>query len=357
MRLSIRGKALHDAAVKLHAVASKGIASEFSYGRRVTITAQPDRVVLSSTNGHLRARLTLTPDQDPWLKISEPGEVTVDSAVLKKLSKSMGAGIGADHIVHLSVNGDHLAVEDPLTSKRGQLVLLDSHHGFSSFEPHGQTYTLETATLRRGIAAVSSYISDLPHKIRYHMICIHFTRDEVRFVCGDGMRFAISSYPWGGSSRQEKDDARYIIPAGQAEIISCLVSDSQRVDLTFSEATRCYVKSNNGVEMILDGIPQERYIRYEENAYRHHEARCVVDVSRDDLKQALSHIETPDPELIERNEIHAVDFDASLSSTELRTDGQLQSSTTLPARSYSLDGTTRFQAYYAWDHLGDLIHL
>ena len=294
-----------------------------------------------TSNGHTTARLILTADQDPWLKTTRTGKVTVDSGVLKKLAQTVGGAEAGDHVIELYIDGDDLLLADTLTAKRGQLPKLKSHHQFSAEVLKGETYSIDAGIFRRGIAAVSRYTTTYAHKVRYHMVYVHLTDSDTRFVCGSGARFAIASYASDGGRRHEQREAQFILPARQAEIISGLIADAQRVDFTYPSRRRCHIQPDTNIDMVLDGIPGVDYIPYEQNAYRHCEARCLVDLKRENLDEALRHIEAArDIEIEKEGVFHSVVFGTSLTSTELCVaDGRFQCSTPLPAQSYFLGNT------------------
>lgn len=287
MKFVMTKKVLCNALEKMHRVGTRNIRSGFEMSGRVTIDAQADKVVFLATNGFLEARYEINAVEDPNLLISQPGKSTVDVSVFKGIAKAIGGLSNHEAVIELSLDGKMLHLADQgIKGKRGKAKMetIDEHYEFAMKEKQqGFSYTFKTGDLRTGVLSVAKYQTPFAYKVRYQMVCFHFLRDEFRFICGDGQRFAVFTQKCEGEECPAVDNdegVKYIIPADQLQIVTSIISpdESHQVKITFDTASSCSFTPVNGLSLRLLGIPTEPYIAYEKHAFRQNDAQSIVDV-------------------------------------------------------------------------------
>lgn len=346
----------------MNEVATKGIKAEFDKAGRVTLEAKPDRLVASSTNGHLWVTSEVTGITDPNLKITTHGKLTVDSAMAKRITSAIG-GRKQDNILSVEVKDGNLQLQDLESRKdRKSLVkmpIITENHDFSITAPKGGfKYTFSTDALKRGFNAVSKYYSKLSYRLYYQMVCIHFLPDEIRFVCGDGPRFGVYvTYP---TVKPVVTDATEgfmaLLPVDQGSILLGLLENADTVDIVYKDATSAYFRPSNGMEVELKGIPSLQYIAYHQHAFRHNESKAVIDVAYSDLEEAVQVImSVRDKEIEDEGTFHSFLFDANKGGPVnlTVTDRRYTCDFACPATFYSLKADS-YKAEYAARFLQDL---
>ena len=356
MKFQIRGKTFRHAVGQMHLVASKGIASGCADARRLTLEVlRNNRVILSATNGCLHARLTLARSDDPFLKTIRPGRVVVDSAAIKKISTAMAGNEHGDHLLALRLEEDCVVVEDGMTKQVARLKCRSKQPTTFMWPSTGTRLRFESATFARAVGAVARLRppSLRNHKPRYAMICLHSTEGEMRFICGDGMRFGIYAFPWTRASSET--ETRFLLPAEQAEIMAQLAGDARAITLTYPDSTHCHATIDDHVEMFVTGIPDERYIRYDKHAYRSAEARWVLDTTRSQLRAAMSFIDAArDLEREQQDCVPTVILSGDSSALCVENDSH-QVSAPLAAQLHPLTNEARLRCEIFCEHLRDVV--
>lgn len=327
MKLEMTKKHLVDALARMNEIATKGVKSEFEDAGRVTIDAQDDKVVFLSTNGHIFATFEVTKETDAAIKVEETGQVTISSPILLATCRALG-GRADDHVFEL-VATDNLTVKDldrERVDKRRQslveLQILDENHKFQISKPRsGFTYRFPTDVFTKAANTVSKYRPGAAYRIEYEMICLHFLKDEIRFVCGNGSRFGVYCIPLdkAGSDAtgmpsipeiDDEDGKKFVLPVDQASIVMKLLSGSEHVTFTYRDSTHLYIKPENGAVLEVKGIPLVEYIAYEKHAFRTHQAKAIVDIHTLDLEEGASVIwAVRDKEMEDEENYHTYSLD------------------------------------------------
>lgn len=286
MKFVMKKHVLSDALDKMHRIATKGIKAEYDGAGKVTIEVAPDKVEFRTSNGHLFAKWEVTKETDSTVQGSDPGEITADVNVLRNVCNAAGT---EDSALSVSIDNNVLLVKD-MDAKRGgtrraKLETSFQPHNFKiKKSPKGFAYEFDTAIFRDGVSSVGRYVSPFAYKIKYQMICLHFLKDEMRFICGDGMRFAIRSFKDSAT-----EEGKYIMPADQAGIICSVLGDAQKVKITYENEQSCYISPFNGMEMHLKGIPNQKYIAYETHACdRDDDIEAIIRISREEFVQGMA---------------------------------------------------------------------
>lgn len=352
MKIRLRAKTLEYVVRRAHLVASRATAGDSDLAGRITVEASPNRVLFLSANDGLEVRLSLLPGDDPYLTELSPGQATVESHVFWKLAREFASEGKGDHPIDVSVDGDWLRLEDRAAGQQARIGMRRRHHKLRQEVRCGVRKTLLADVLRRGIGATGRYISHVAYKKRYHSILLDFVSDEIRFVCGDGMRFAVNSYPMENS-----EECRVLLHIGQARLMAELLQGSTHVECMLSDE-RFVLSPDDGItEIVLRRPSGMTYIEYQRHAYQTDRACCIIDVRKEDFQRAVAQAEAVRDADAEKKGgfLHTVRFDASDLGLNLSvTEGRSLCDTTIPANFYSLDGTKRFLSDYAWDYLKDV---
>jgi len=359
MKFNIKSATLLDVLEKMHRISTKGIKSEYEMAGRVTIEVSKDKATFKATNGHLFASLEITKETDPTIAGSEDGEATVDVSVLKGVARAMSADV-----MSFALDNGSLVVTDSSSKKKkkAKIETSDKHHDFKiKKNPKGFQYTCPTTIFYDAIQSMGKYVSNLTHKVKYHMICLHFLEDQVRFVCGNGLRFGVLSYNVDEDLPKpdvQGDNKLFLIPADQASIIASVISDAQKMTITYESETSCFIQPFNGMELHLKGIPNESYIPYEVHAFGNQDRiEATVDVSCVDFIESMSLINSVRDKSIETegNFHSATFFAADGKDFECNVDeGRYQCESSCPAKYNKIRSLTKFKSMYAAQFLMDV---
>lgn len=356
MRFCIRAKVLQRLAAHMHLVASKGISHDCLFARRITVEVlRDDRIIMGATNGHLHARLTLRQAEERSLRTIRPGRIILDSSELKKISATMASRGHGDHLLSLALDGPTTVIQDCATQTVARLRH-SNRQSSTWLRPANWHLVIDSKAFITGVRLVSKFVRPrhMGYKIKYEMICLHFTDHEIRFVCGNGMRFAICGLPWGTTDKR-LCGTRCLLPADQAEIMAHLVGDADHIKLSFPDASCCYAAADTHLQMRLTGIPDEEYIRYDNHAYRQKEAAWVLDCTSSHLRDLLSAVAAArDCELEEQGCLPTVIIEGNASSLRM-SDGYRRMTMPFSAKLYPLGDEMSLHTEILREHLDDIV--
>jgi hypothetical protein len=288
---------LAEALVKMAEVGTKGIKTDYEKAFRVTMKVEDDKVNFLSSNGLLNVHWEVTSEGDKNLKCEDNGTATVDVAVAKKIVDSIG-GSRKDNVIAVSVEGDaspalHMKDVDSKGKKLAKMVTFPEDHTFNIPKPRsGFTYIFESEEFQNGIGTTGKYVARRNYTPRYMMLCLHFLKDETRFVCGDGSRFGILRFRLDKDNPDIEDDSgkKFILPCDQAQIIShlCSADDATKIEMIYKNEQTCYIKpQGSNLTLLLHGIPNDQYISYEKHAFNFDDAKTVMDLQRPDFAEGM----------------------------------------------------------------------
>jgi len=282
---------------KMVDVGTKNIKTDYEKAFRVTINVGDDKVNFLSSNGLLDAHWEVTSENDANLKCEDKGSATVDVSVAKKIAASIG-GSSKDNIIAVSLEGDtssalYMKDADAKGKKMAKMVTFSEGHTFSIPKPRsGFSYVFESDEFQRGVSTAGKYVARRNYLPRYMMMCLHFLKDETRFVCGDGSRFGILGFKLDKSNPDIDDDAgkKFILPCDQAQIIAGLCSSeaNKQIEVIYKNEQTCYIKpQESSLTLLLHGIPNDQYISYEKHAFNFDAAKTIVDIKRADFEEGM----------------------------------------------------------------------
>lgn len=367
MKFTMTSKILLDALNKMHRISTKGIKHEYEMAGRVTFLVEPDKVTFKASNGHLFANREITKTTDSNVSGDPNADpITADVTVLKKVVKAVSANNG-DAVLTIMFDGKTVIVQDVENKKRRAKAKIETFHKHHDFVirqgKKGFSYTFPIDLFKNGIT-VGKYASRLNHKIKYQMICLHFLPDELRFVCGNGLRFGILSYKAGTTETPatgvaEKEGVKYIIPADQAAIIGAVVdSSSQKMTIRYESETSCFINPFDGMEMHLKGIPNESFIPYEDHVDgRDNEIEAILDVEGDDYVNCIELVNAVKDQKAEtEGNFHSATFKSGEhGELEIKVDeGRFQCEFSCPANYTNVQNRKEFSSMYAASFLTDV---
>lgn len=362
MKFTMKKQNLFDALRRMGCVATKGVRTDFDKAGQVTISAQSDKVTFLTTNGNLDAFWEVTSITDQSIQNTVSGKVTVDVSVASGIVKTLGGRDSEDHVIQVELDDQNLVLTD-LDAKRNKkssvakMQVLSSHHDLKIKKPtSGFSYTFDSEIFGRAVGLISRYASPVKFRVEYQMICLHFLKDSVRMVCGDGMRFAVFSCEPEKNANIPKEQ-KYLLPVDQAGIIVSLLDGSPKIEITFESPRLYHVQMQNGMQLVLKGIPDETYISYEKHAYRQDEAQNIFDLDRKELSDAVALARSVrDKESEDQGGFLSVRFDAQEDGSwkcEV-VDNKYRCEYGCPANLYSVGERRNFVSHYPAQYLGDL---
>lgn len=365
MKFTLRKDKFSDALSKMVKIGTRSVKSEFDMAGRVTIDASANKVVFYSSNGFLQGRYQLTEHDDPNLKGSTPGKVTVNVNVLRDVVSAIGGPRRKDATLGVEFDGKMLHIEEVGAKgkkSKAKLETQDSHHEIAfSEKPKGFRYNFNTADFVNAITVVGRYQSTMSYRLRYQMICLHFMPEHVRFICGDGMRFAILTQVHEGNDGAVTDEAglKHIIPTDQANIIASVLSPDESIStaVVYESETACYILPQSGLSIYLNGIPAEPYIAYDKHAYRFDKAQDLLEVPTENLVEGMALVAAvEDREIAREGAFHSARFSAGEGSPFrlLVDENRYQCDFSCDAEFKKLSDKAYFESQYAARFLNDV---
>lgn len=359
MKFQVQKKHLADVIDRMSNVATRGIKSEWDKACQITVKTDSNKILFLTSNGHLEAIMEIDDQKDTNLKIETQGAFTADVSVFKKVIQSLGKD---DCIFSLSLekkdNSEALYIKD-ISSKNKKNVKLEVSvlsHDFSISKPKsGFSYTFETRLFCDIISYISKYRAILDYKVKFMMVCLHFLKDKTRFICGDGMRFAIEECELEKPNPlvDTDDGIKYLLPVDQAGIIASIIDDSNTIEFIFKNEHEYYIKPQNGLTLCLKGIPNEKYLNYEKYAYVTDQSVTIIDVKRDDFFEAMNVLRAvEDKDRISKGNFHSCNFIAKDNKLSLSvSEGRYQADIECDIDTY---GNKAFTSCYYHAHLNDI---
>lgn len=319
MKFRIKKICLVDILKKATAVSKNGIKSDFDLADRVffEVDKDKDQVQITATNGHLDFRTIISKSDENGLEITESGQVEVTSSAALQVASAMG-GTNPDTLFDLDVEGEMMRFA--LAGKKRRANIQTLKHVRDIKTPKVQkpllSHTFPADLYHKPIRKVSPFITKQGYKVHYQMICLHFLKDDVRIVCGNGSRFGV--YSLHTPSEVDGDEKRLLIPAEQAKIISSVTEDASEITFIFKDEQTCRIESDNGIEMYLRGIADVQYIKYENHAFRKGEASYIVDASMIAFSEAVGTVGVvKDKELEKEGDIRSAYLDLDVNKQQL----------------------------------------
>lgn len=363
MKFTVKKECFVEALAKMSAVSTNAVKTDYDQAFRVTISAEPKQIVFLGSNGHLSARYEITKEKDPQFNCEEEGIATVDVVATQKIANALG-GETKDNIFLVSTDtgsSPALVIKDTSSKlkKVSKIQILSENHKFSLAKPKkGFAHTFKCDDFIASMNRVVKYITKHNYKVRYLMVCIQFVKDEIRFVAGDGGRFAIYGYKTQPNPAVPDTDEgmKFILPADQAKIITSLLADTNEAEFIFDEEN-CYVKPQNELTILLKGIPKEKYISYEKHAFRAGEAKAIVDVARSDLREVCALLNAARDKELEQQTFPSAWFESNQSKGQLtftNFEGRYHTEFECVADIHVLTGLADYRSHYALEYLTDV---
>lgn len=362
MKFKMKKEVLLQAIDRMKAIATRGIKPEFTAASRVTIEAFADKVSFITSNGHLDAKLEITDTMDNNVVGSSKGKTTVEVAILRDILANLGGKDSNSHVIALESTDSLLKMVDTNSDSKSkkkievEMQTFTEHHSVDVSRPTAEfTHTFDISSFIQSVDSVVPFANPTAYKLRYQMICLHFLENETRFVGGDGMRFAVLITQDKNKSITNADGQKYIIPQDQASIISYVLRGYKHVDLVFRDAQYCYIGAHGGIEMVLKGIPLEKYIAYEAHAFKTDKAQNICDVNRAELESGmrlLSSLRDKEMEKQVRGSCLSVNFDLESRESEIQElvlrvqDGKYRGKCEVDCNFYSLGDRKTFKSKY-----------
>lgn len=356
MQFEITKSKLVEALSTMNEVATKGVKAEFPSAGRLTMEAKKDKVSFATTNGNMDAQYDINSEIDERLSVIKPGIVTVDSSAIKNICQLLGGKDSSSHRLGVELSDDVLKVRDLDAGKKWRNVkmqLFTEHHEIKIKKEEGFKYTFATDILYRGISSVNKYASKLAYSedVMYYMICVHFLPNEIRFVCGNGVFFAVNCIL--GQTNIEglpEEGKRYIIPSDQAGILLSVLNGCNEAEFNFTNSKKVQVRTKSGMDLEIKGIPVDDYsLAYENHAFQENNAKVLVDVKTTDLREAMALVMScRDKELESQQSFHSTRFSLDNDALNLVVDeGRYQCEVNCESKKYDISANSYTDEYAA----------
>lgn len=379
MKFTVQKKLIDDALGRLYEVATKGLKAEFKMVHRITIKAKSDSIVMLASNGYTDAQCDITGD---GYKMGVEGIVTLDATKARDIVRATGQS-GDDELEFEKIEkSDSTFLRVRNTSKHksakgkkftwARLPVLSQDHGFTISLPRKSfKHTLKAETLSSAFNAVARYKSPMQYEPKYLVLCIHFLPEETRFICGDGGLFAVLNSPNASTnSAVDEEGEQYVLPAEQSSIVAQIIEGKTDAAVYFKDAQSCCIEVD-GLRLLVKGIPDVKYIAYQDHAYNFDKAKAVADIPREELQNALQLMgAVEDKSLREEGLFHSCGLTVGESGEGAFCvlDGSYQGETHLFVNYYKVDGpagVSEFESKYAHEVLqkaayagtGDVVRL
>ena len=357
MKFRVQRKAIHEAFKAMHEVATKGIKSEFKMAHCITLKANKDSLMLYASNGNMDAQCEIT----KGLQIEQEGIATLDANKSYSMVSAVNRSDDAKLEFEKTTKGDStsLRIRDTSVKRKAwaKLPVKSVDHVFSLPTPRkGFKHSLSAPTLSEALGIVARYKDYMQYEPVHLVVCMHFLPECNRFICGDGGLFGCLEYKnTTTNSDVDADGAKYILPADQASIISHLVQDKKDATIFYKDPQSCSIESDN-IKLLVKGIPDIRYVEYQDYAYKHADASAVVDIPREEFRRCLDLIgAAEDLDIKEEGSYHSCTFEVAdngvLDFAVL--DGKFQCETQCSVKFYEASSSS-FKSEYAYDILASV---
>jgi len=288
--------------------------------------------------------------------------VTFDVSVARGIVKAFG---DRESVLEIDVSDNLLKMSD-LTAKtardrkRNVTIATVQESIDASFEKPSRCFSHEfdASVFCDAIKRLGKYKTVLTSRPKYSLICVHILEKEVRFVCGNGLRFAVISRPLSlprTDLRSDGDGVKYVLPVEQTQIIAAACESSDKMTLCWKNPQECYIEAGN-MKMLLTGIPKEEYINYEAHAYREADAKSILDMPRDNYVQMVNVSGAcRDAEEAAAGKFHSVQFVAGNDVLRMVCDeGRYHCDVEFDGKYYDISSKPVFKSLYSWEFLSDL---
>jgi len=229
----------------------------------LSIKAEENQLLLSTGNGFIKALHTIPCDDS--LCIIKQGQAVIN---VRTMSNIINAAADDERIeikaTENKSDGKHYLSRNIIGQKRNiRIPLIPEPADVELKKVSGKNvFEINSSLFFNGVKQVAPWAGVEEYKAKYKQVYIEFRKNETRFVCGDGGKFAvvINKDDTNNSKFTEETDYKgYIIPAEQARILSSLFEDMPTVSITFGQTN--YLFKSDGLKVVLDGIPQD-YVDY-----------------------------------------------------------------------------------------------
>jgi len=356
MKFTIRRNDIVEAIDRMFDVSTKGTKTDFGLSHRIRIEAG-DKLTLFATNGHLCAQCTVDCDS-----ITEQGSAVFNAVTGRNIFRTIGGKGASDHKIEVELKDQSLRIRDTNSEykKWAKMHTLSEFDVFNIKVKKGMSYSVTAKELSSSINIVSKYKAALLFDQVYLMMCMHFLQSENRYICGNGLRFAVLSRKNKSNAKINDTDQgdKWIMPCDQASIISSVLSQfgDTDVDIVFPDKKSCFMQVKNLV-LHLKSIPEMEYIEYDKHAYRFGDVVSIVDVPRSEFVDALSLVDAVrDKENEQEGDFLSCKFVADSSTNILQVlvpTGKNQCEFECPIKYYNVKSDT-FKSEYSWAFLNDI---
>lgn len=224
----------------------------------LSIKAEKDKLLLSTSNGYIKALQTIACDDS--LHIEKEGQAVVS---VKRMLGIIDAA-GDDDRIDIKSDGKNNLVRNIIGQKRSiKIPVIPEPADVELKKVNAKSnFDISANLFCDGVNQIIPWAGVEEYKQKYKQMYIEFKKEETRFVCGDGEKFAIIINKDNTNESKFKDKEQsigHIIPATQAKILSKLFSDMSVVNITFGQTT--YLFKTGELEVVLDGVPAD-YLEY-----------------------------------------------------------------------------------------------
>lgn len=360
MKFRMSKSVLAKAVQRASAVTTKGVKSDYEYAFRIAMDVKDDEIEFSSTNGHLQFTWSVDKKKDDNLEISEKGRYVVEADVVNKVVSALGGS--SDILIDVYYDNSKVYFKDASSNRKrlASIATISEFDTFSIATPRKSMVSHEfpVADFTYAISRVSPHVSPAGYRVQYAQICLDFIKDDegdkIRYVCGDGTRFAVMTFPQT-TPLDIPESKQMVMPAEQAEIICKAVGkDATTLKMVYKDEHTCYLSTDDGAEMLLKGIPDVKYIAYEKHAFRFDDAKTIVDMEADEYIKACKVIGAVRDKEVEKQTFHSSLFTAENDEVNFKVDeGKFRADYSCEASIFEVTDKS-FKSHYSYKFLDEV---
>lgn len=363
MKLKIRKDRLLECASRAFVVATRSPKADYDMIDKVTVTVGKGEVLFETSNGHLDMRCKVLQSDDANIVDGvEEGKFTVKASKFREFVKNLPTDSLSSPLI-LEEDGDMLKICDASRKSRKAKMTRDSRHFDFKIPgvPKSNSFELEQDFFFRAMAKVAPFAADpASYKVKYTLACMHFLKNETRFVCGNATVFSVFGVEASNASVEDDNGVMRVLPCSQALIVRDLTNNANKIKFAWDKnSEKCHVCPDNGVEIFIKGIPTEPFPAYFNHAYRIDDAKAIADVSTIELSKAISFISScSDKEKSLTSKELTLNFNASRDNLKLAVDeGSYQSDFDVSCEYFPVgeDGVDLFSSRYLLGWLSDIV--
>jgi len=343
------------------AKASRSPRADYDSAGVLQITAKEDNsITLRTGNGYLKVSQDVA--QEDKVNVSSAGTCSVDANLFVKVLSAIPED---GNLVSMSCNDSKLLISSKVgkrTVKNWIPLIASSEIEFNPIKGKNvQSFKFSIDSFSKSIKAVAQWHGTDDYEPEYQQILVDFLKEETRFVCGCGSRFAIVSCKNDLNSdkfNDSTDSMSFVFPFDQALILQDLLGQQASFSspiVMSAVAGKYEFKTSFGMSVLLEGVADIKYVPYMQQSQRMGERSGFVTVDGKDIQRVSKLMDSViDTEYEKQNNVISANMLINNESIEFKSEFTRGLDCVIPVLSFDYSGGAEFSDRYSMRFLRDL---